>query len=180
MIKPTSKVWKKLNRLFEPACWNKRKVLAPYWEDEISTIPGVTKDYSEYRNKCRWVTNLEEGKISKNFKENPSFCVQLMSAIDEARQGNLDSHYGDNKLVIMAAVLKDGLQLEFASERLQDNYDIVFAAVSQNGHALRWASERLRRTHAIIEAALENNEMAIVEVPEDLRQKYIDETDDWW
>jgi hypothetical protein len=155
----TSKVWEDLNRLFEPAYWKHRKMLAPYWKDV--QVPGATKDYSEYWNKCRW-ENLEEGKISKKLKENPSFYVQLRSAIDEAaRRGDLDSYYGDNKLVVMAAVRRDGLQLQFASERLRDDYNIVLTAVKQNGLALEFASGRLQNNRDIVLAAVKQNGLAL-------------------
>lgn len=49
----------------------------------------------------------------------------------------------DSKLVL-AAVRKNGLALEYASKELQNNPDIVLAAVRENGTALKFASKEIR------------------------------------
>jgi hypothetical protein len=59
----------------------------------------------------------------------------------------------DDFETVMIAVKKSGNSLEFASGNLQDNLEIVMAAVQSNGNAYRFASERLHKNlHVIIEA----------------------------
>ncbi len=42
----------------------------------------------------------------------------------------------NNKEIVLAAVKKTGLALEFASENLKNDKEVVIAAVKQDGNAL--------------------------------------------
>ena len=61
----------------------------------------------------------------------------------------------------MAAVSKNGLALEYASEQCQNNPDIVMAAVSNNGLALEYASERCQDDIEIVSAAVLKTGLAL-------------------
>ena len=56
--------------------------------------------------------------------------------------------------VIMAAVKKNGLQLEYADKLLRNNKEIVMEAVQKAGKALRWASQELRNDKEVVLAAI--------------------------
>jgi hypothetical protein len=46
--------------------------------------------------------------------------------------------------VVLAAVLKNGLELKFASDILKNNKEIVLAAIRQNKDAIEYASKNLK------------------------------------
>lgn len=58
----------------------------------------------------------------------------------------------DNFSVVKAAVKKDGLALEYASDRLKSNYDIVKVAVccKDQGGAIKYASKELRSNKELV------------------------------
>lgn len=63
----------------------------------------------------------------------------------------------DNFNVVKAAVEKDGLALEYVSDRLKSNYDIVKAAVccEDQGGAIKYASKELRSNKELVILAYE-------------------------
>jgi signal transduction histidine kinase len=56
----------------------------------------------------------------------------------------------EDKDIVLAAVQKDGVALQFASEELKKNRKIVLAAVQENSAALAYASIELRNDKKII------------------------------
>jgi hypothetical protein len=74
----------------------------------------------------------------------------------------------DNELVLIA-VKKNGLALEFASERLRNDYDIVLCAVKKNGLALEFASDELKHNEQIVHEAICSDGNALKFVPDELK-----------
>ena len=60
--------------------------------------------------------------------------------------------------IAIAAVSRQGIQLQSVSNRLRRNVHVVLAAVSQNGYALKWASIK---TVQIVTIAVNNNPDAL-------------------
>lgn len=75
--------------------------------------------------------------------------------------------------VVLAAVTKTGLALEFASAELQRNPIIVNAAVKQNGLALEFVKGHLRKEPSVLLNALESTGLALQFFPKDLIDREI-------
>jgi hypothetical protein len=76
---------------------------------------------------------------------------------------------GEHRRLMLTAVRRDGLALEFASEDLRNDPDVVLAAVTQNGWALKHASAALRSDRGIVLAATRSYCLALTEASEELR-----------
>jgi hypothetical protein len=61
---------------------------------------------------------------------------------------DLNHGLGNNLLFIHAVLKKNGLALEFCSNKIRNDLDLVRVAVNQNPEALRWASGRLQKKFA--------------------------------
>lgn len=71
----------------------------------------------------------------------------------------------DDFETVMIAVKKSGNSLEFASGNLQDNLEIVMAAVQSNGNAYRFTSERLHKNLQVIIEATRTDASIVEEIP---------------
>lgn len=83
--------------------------------------------------------------------QNSKFSDPTMYASEEIR----------NDKDFMLLVLKHGISLKNASERLRDDKDVVMVAVGKYGFELEYASERLRKDKEVIQCALDSNKDAI-------------------
>lgn len=81
----------------------------------------------------------------------------------------LEECWRGDKDVALAAMIKDGSALEFASARLQDDREVVMAAVKKYGIALKFASARLQSDREVVEAAVKKDGSAIKFACEKLR-----------
>ena len=77
--------------------------------------------------------------------------------------------YRDQK-DILAAVSKDGLALEYASDDLKKDREVVLAAVSQDGKALQYASDERRRDRKVVLAAVSQNGSALQCASDELKK----------
>ena len=75
----------------------------------------------------------------------------------------------DDEEIVCIAVKKNGLALQYASDRLRNNYEVVMLAVKKNGLALEFASEELKNNSEIIFQAILSNGNALQFVPAELR-----------
>lgn len=75
----------------------------------------------------------------------------------------------DDEECVRVAVKKNGLALQFASERLRNNYEIVILAVKKNGLALQFASEELKNNGEIVFQAILSAGDALPFVPVELQ-----------
>lgn len=73
----------------------------------------------------------------------------------------LDYIYRADKDVVLAAVKKDGRNLQYASKKLQSDKEVVLAAISNYGKALQYASRKFRLDKEIVLAAVSNDGMAL-------------------
>ena len=73
--------------------------------------------------------------------------------------------YHDDSEVVLLAVKKNGLALQFASERLRNDRDVVAVAVQRNGLALQFASDALKQDKDIVTQAIQSNGAALAHVP---------------
>lgn len=62
---------------------------------------------------------------------------------------------------VLEAVRRDGLQLQYASRRLQNNEVIVLSAVRQNGLAVQYASKKRMQSEYIALQAVRQNGLAL-------------------
>ena len=65
-----------------------------------------------------------------------------------------------NRLQVLAAVQRNGFNLQHASEALRGTKDVVLAAVADEGCALRFASEELRGNRSVVMRAIESDPYA--------------------
>eukprot|EP00978_Attheya_sp_CCMP212_P042358 scaffold256745_cov55-Attheya_sp.AAC.2 len=75
---------------------------------------------------------------------------------------------GDNGIV-RAALLNDGLSLQFVSEEMRQNSDVVKMAVCSNGRALQFAHVDVRDDDEVVNLATSNNPCAMKYASERLR-----------
>ena len=71
--------------------------------------------------------------------------------------------------VVLAAVEKDGMALQFASEGLRNDEDVVYAAVESDPYALQYASEELRCDWGVVLAAVQIDGNALQFAADELR-----------
>eukprot|EP00971_Amphidinium_carterae_P110818 2195207-Amphidinium_carterae.1 len=77
--------------------------------------------------------------------------------------------YGDTRReIVLEAVEKNGLALEFAAEELRGDRAVVLKAVEHDGRALLYAAEELQRDRAIVLAAVEQDWRALEFAAEEL------------
>ena len=74
-----------------------------------------------------------------------------------------------NKDVVLAAVANNGQALQWASEELRGDKDVVLASVVSNGSVLKWASEKLRGDKDVVLASVTNNGRALQWASIDIR-----------
>lgn len=75
----------------------------------------------------------------------------------------------DNRLQVLAAVQRNGFNLQHASEALRGTKDVVLAAVADEGCALRFASEQLRNDRSVVMRAIESDPYAYYHASATLR-----------
>lgn len=75
----------------------------------------------------------------------------------------------DDYELVLIAVKKNGLALEFASERLKNDFDIALCAVKKNGLALEFVSDELRRNEQIIREAVCSDGNSLKYVPDEFK-----------
>lgn len=71
--------------------------------------------------------------------------------------------------IVMLAVKKNGIMLQFASSCLRNNYDIVWEAVNQNGRAYVFASDELKQDRNLAILAVSSYGRTLRLVPANLR-----------
>jgi len=74
-----------------------------------------------------------------------------------------------DRQLVLPAVQRCGLHLQFAAEELRMNPEIVLAAITENGLALQFAMSKLQRNRMIVLAAVRNDGFALRFASEDLR-----------
>jgi hypothetical protein len=75
----------------------------------------------------------------------------------------------DNRIQVLAAVKRNGFNLQHASEALRDTKEIVLAAVTEEGCALRYASPELRGNKSVVMRAIEKDAYAYYHASAELR-----------
>ena len=73
--------------------------------------------------------------------ENINWMLLVNHAQRELCNENID---WNSKDAVMKAVQQNGMNLQYASEKLRNNKNITLAAIRQDGAALEYASEKLR------------------------------------
>jgi len=79
----------------------------------------------------------------------------------QKKDDNAGVNFQSSCATVFAAVMRNGLLLQYASEDIQNNFDIVLAAVKQNGWALKYASKELRTNPRIVFEATKYNDWTI-------------------
>jgi len=119
-----------------------------YLQDDV--ITPITKDI------------IKKIDIYLTFDKERALCaiVEIEPDHDPTFYYKLFHVYKDDYDIVLAVVVKNGLELQLASDRLKDNEEIVLAAVVKNGLALQFASDRLKDNEEIVLAAIANNKLA--------------------
>ena len=115
-------------------------------------------------------TSLKVLSDEANYDPSPKKAKNVREAINLIKSGKCVSNisdFNDNKVVMLLAVIRDGNNLEFASERLKKDREVVKAAVSNYGLALKYADQTLKKDYEIATLAIVNDGVAI---------KYVDES----
>ena len=82
---------------------------------------------------------------------------------------NFSAEAQDDQELVSIAVKKNGLVLQYASERLRNDYETVMTAVKSNGLSLEFASDTLKSNREIFTEAVSSNGNALEFVPASLR-----------
>ena len=145
-----------------------------YWKTEDSVMIHAVNINSYFKNfvseelRSNLVFDAENSKFyDKRFKE-------IYDSINLVKKsGNLlytlSSELRNNKRIVKAAVMQNGLSLQHASEALKADKTIVIAAVKQNGLSLKHASEALKADKTIVESAMNQDSMSLKYVSSSLK-----------
>ncbi|GAA0409115.1 hypothetical protein GCM10009133_17070 [Cocleimonas flava] len=119
--------------------------------------------------------------IFKALETNPSILSHLndqsKKTMNVAMQRDIKLFARLNKILlndfdyVKTQVMKDGLNIQFASDRLKQNKDIVLLAVKQNGRALQYAGDTLKNDTEIALAAIKNTVHSIEFAGKDIKKK---------
>jgi len=82
---------------------------------------------------------------------------------------SLDSELKNNKWVVLAAVERHGIALQYASEELRGDRDFVLEAVKKNGLSLEYASEALKADYEVALEAVKEDWTSLQFVSDDLK-----------
>ncbi|HAB66131.1 MAG TPA: hypothetical protein DCE23_02065 [Firmicutes bacterium] len=95
--------------------------------------------------------------IKKDIFNNKGFVIRLIDSVKGDINKYISNDFRDDKDVMIHLVRVRGLNLEIASERLQDDYDVVLEAVKSNWEALRYASSDLCNNKDIAKCYIVSN-----------------------
>lgn len=87
-------------------------------------------------------------------------------------EGIIPEGYHDNDRVVLTAVIKNGMALESASDRLKGTEHIALAAVTQNWMALEFVLDRLRYNSIILGAGTSQNIRALEFLSDEVKKLY--------
>lgn len=93
---------------------------------------------------------------------------------------NIPINFRDDFDIVLVAVSKNGISLEFSSENLKNNYEIVLAAITQNGTSLQYASNELKNNKKIVVFAMNQHQnnfkyaSELLRNDQELLESYID------
>lgn len=108
----------------------------------MALVPGETNKYLREREREKRTTQQEEQEK------------------EQATQRPEPVADWDNRIQVLAAVKRNGFNLQHASEALRATKEIVVAAVTDEGCALRFASPELRDTRSVVMRAIERDPYA--------------------
>ncbi len=114
----------------------------------------------------------ETGVLQESLNRRPimkALVRQNADALELARQTTSGAWAADFNEIVIAAVQRDGMTLEFASPKLQADRKIVLAAVQSEGMALKFASPELQADRSIVLAAVQSDGDALEFASEPLR-----------
>jgi hypothetical protein len=81
----------------------------------------------------------------------PSYRVEILNSLPEGLK--------NDKAIVTAALNKNGLELEYASDEMKDDIDTVAVAVKNNKDAIYMASLRIRNNKMLLKNRKEIKEM---------------------
>lgn len=119
----------------------------------VSTVSNLIDLFQKYII----LSVVDEQAIAENYyytylkEKNALYCFILLIPIIGNIIIKIFEHMEYN------AIKQNGLNLEFASEKLKNNKDVVLAAVAQNGWAFEFASEKLKNDKDVALAAVTQN-----------------------
>lgn len=120
--------------------------MLPFWEDFRKTAGACYQYKGERKTWGEMVTLFSKQKYKG--RENTSL-----------RHTNMATK-GD-PVIVRAAVLKTGADLEFVADSLKTHHDIVLTAVRQSGVALQYAGESLKKNRDLVFEAVSRNWLAL-------------------
>jgi hypothetical protein len=134
---------------------------------------------------------LLKGEVIIHAIRRPQLCAERLGEIDSTnsihdleeklvkleeilrkpinREGEKTMLAREDRDIVLAAVQKDGLALQHASDEFYNNHDIMYAAVQQNVSALQSASEVLKADRKFMLVAVQQNGEALAYAPENLK-----------
>ncbi len=86
------------------------------------------------------------------------------------KRGILYNGAWNNKGIVLAAVTKDGMALQYASTELKNNKEVVLTAVKNDGRALKFAKTKLQNDKDVVLAAVKQNSYAFRFASEELQK----------
>jgi hypothetical protein len=108
----------------------------------MALVPGETNRYLRDRDREK----REQQQLEEENKQEP----QRPDPVED----------WDNRIQVLAAVKRNGFNLQHASEALRGTKEIVVAAVTDEGGALRYASPELRDDKSVVMRSIESDPYA--------------------
>lgn len=131
----------------------------------MAHVPAATNAYLRDRDKRARMAIIEA--VMDGTADVQAAAADAAAAKEKARIKPVEDW--DNRIQVLAAVSRNGFNLQHASEALQDTKEIVLAAVADEGTALRFASPTLRGNRTIVLRAIERDAYAYYHASPELR-----------
>jgi predicted methyltransferase len=142
-----------------PIEWSKEKLT------DIEKWIKYCSDKSEYNQQVVSEVKLIRDQLKGGLTRDPGVKKDREVVLAAVNKSGLVLQYASKALkadreVVLAAVKKNGFALQYASKALKADRDVVLAAVKKNGFALQYASKALRANEEVVLAAVGQNELA--------------------
>ncbi len=133
---------------------------ASYFEisaDEIDSMLDLNRDG---RFNSSDFLKISDGEAGDRFRTLKSILIRhgydLIAPLSEGIGGDTPTFIVEDRDVMLAAVKRDGMKLEYASDDLKRDRKVVLAAVRSDGGALKHAAAELQADMEVVLAAIED------------------------
>jgi predicted patatin/cPLA2 family phospholipase len=111
--------------------------------------------------------------VSNELRNNKKFILEVIKKYTQKYENSIlqfvNEDLQNDKDIVFAAVIQNGVALRFASKELRNNKEVVLAAVKNEGWALTYVSDELRNDEDVVVAAVTRHGYMLEHVSEELK-----------